>query len=123
MYKDVNLKYIGWMCLDHSAVVRKEAVRSIGKLLKVRTYNALPCSALLRSTLLYSAVLCSALLCSALLCCALLCCALLCCAVLCCAVLCCALLWPALLWPQVQSRHLSTWPGRVDSVGIGISIS
>jgi hypothetical protein len=36
MYKDVYLKYLGWMCLDYSADVRKEAVRSIGKLLKVR---------------------------------------------------------------------------------------
>jgi hypothetical protein len=36
MYKDVYLKYLGWMCLDFSADVRKEAVRSIGKLLKVR---------------------------------------------------------------------------------------
>jgi hypothetical protein len=35
MYKDVYLKYLGWMCLDYSADVRKEAVRSIGKLLKV----------------------------------------------------------------------------------------
>ena len=35
LYKDDYLKYIGWMCFDYSAAVRKEAVRSVGKLLKV----------------------------------------------------------------------------------------
>lgn len=40
-YKDDYLKYIGWMCFDYSAAVRKEAVRSIGRLLKVRALTAL----------------------------------------------------------------------------------
>ena len=41
-YKDDYLKYIGWMCFDYSAGVRKEAVRSIGKLLKVRVHQRPP---------------------------------------------------------------------------------
>lgn len=41
-YKDDYLKYIGWMCFDHSASVRKEAVRSIGKLLKVQNESSSP---------------------------------------------------------------------------------
>ena len=38
LFKDDYLKYIGWMCFDYSNTVRKEAVRSVGKLLKVRLY-------------------------------------------------------------------------------------
>ena len=34
-YKDEYFKYIGWMCYDHTGAVRREAVRSFGKLLKV----------------------------------------------------------------------------------------
>ena len=43
-YKDDYLKYVGWMCFDYSAAVRKEAVRSVGKLLKVRLlfFSCLP---------------------------------------------------------------------------------
>ena len=39
LYKDDYLKYIGWMCFDYSAAVRKEAVRSVGKLLKVSQFT------------------------------------------------------------------------------------
>jgi cohesin complex subunit SA-1/2 len=37
-YKDEYLKYVGWMCLDHSAAVRREAVRSVGKLLTAESH-------------------------------------------------------------------------------------
>ena len=33
MYKDEYVKYAGWATYDHAAVVRREAVRSLGKLL------------------------------------------------------------------------------------------
>lgn len=38
LFKDQYLKYIGWMCFDYSAAVRREAVRSVGKLLKAESH-------------------------------------------------------------------------------------
>jgi cohesin complex subunit SA-1/2 len=37
-FKDEYLKYIGWMCFDHSAAVRREALRSVSKLLTAESH-------------------------------------------------------------------------------------
>ena len=52
-FKDDYLKYIGWMCFDYSAAVRKEAVRSVRKLLKVETSNWIQCSDLLQFSMFF----------------------------------------------------------------------
>ena len=36
-YKDEYLKYIGWMCSDHDSTVRREAVKSVLKVVSTNT--------------------------------------------------------------------------------------